>query len=87
MNLQAVIVAVIVVACAGYAVWTLMPAAGQRVMAGALLRLPMPAWLTAPLRRAEVKAAAGCGGCGSCSAGPSGKKAAAQPITFHPRRR
>jgi len=103
MNLQALVVALIVIACAGYAVWALLPAAGQRVMAGALLRLPMPAWLVAPLRRAETQASAGCGGCGSCGSAASpknaannaainaarnaGKPPAVQPITFHPRRR
>ncbi|HEX6706682.1 MAG TPA: DUF6587 family protein [Albitalea sp.] len=63
--MQGLIVALIVVACMGYAAWTLMPSAARRALAGMLLKVSWPAWMSGPLRRAS-QPGSGCGGCGSC---------------------
>ena len=90
MNIQSGVVALIVGACLLYAVWTLMPAAARRALAGALLRLPLPAPLAARLMK-TANAASGCG-CDGCDRAPVATAAAApkraeQPIRFHPRPR
>ena len=88
--MQILIVALLVVGCAGYALWTLMPAALRRPLASALLaKLPV---LPAALRRkldAAARTAGGCG-CDGCDHAAKPSKAApaepqARPITFHPR--
>jgi uncharacterized protein DUF6587 len=79
--MQGLIVAVIVVACMGYAAWTLMPSAARRVLAGVLLKRSWPAWIEQPLRRA-AQPAGGCGGCGSCD-----DSQAARPIRIQRRMR
>ena len=63
--MQAVIVALIVVGCTGYAVWTLMPSAAQRAVTQALLRIRWPERFARVFRRA-TRARTGCGGCDSC---------------------
>jgi hypothetical protein len=84
MFAQNLAVAAIVGACALYAVWRLMPSMARRAVATAALRLPLPGWLAAPLQRtAQATDACGCAGCDSTVAKPG----AAQPLTFHPRRR
>lgn len=94
--MQSMVVAVLVLGCAVYALWSLMPAAPRRALATALLKLPLPASFTGPLRRA-TRAASGCG-CDGCDHAPSkaGKTARGglpvsnlpntpQPLTFHRR--
>ena len=88
MHWQSLIVALIVTACGAYAVWTLMPSAARRVVAGWMLRLPLPKGLAAPVERA-ARAASGCG-CDGCDRSELKPKAAAapnaaKPLTFHPR--
>ena len=88
--LQDLIVALLVLGCASYAAWTLMPAAARRTLAGALLKLPLPAGFERKMRLATV-ATSGCG-CDSCDHAPAAvaaKAAAQQPqvINFHPRPR
>ena len=81
--MQELIVALIVAACTGYAVWTLMPSALRRALAQRLLRGRWPAPIARRLQRAAT-ASAGCG----CDAGCEAKKpapSAAQPIHFHRR--
>ena len=91
MNIQSVAVALIVGACLVYAVWALMPAAARRALAGALLRLPLPAPLAARLVK-MANAAVGCG-CDGCDRAPdvspalAASRRAEQPIRFHPRPR
>ncbi len=84
--MQVLIVTLLVVGCAGYAAWTLMPAALRRPLAGALLSLPLPARLR---RRCEAAArtAGGCGCDGCDHAAKPAAAAAAKPITFHARTR
>ena len=65
MAVQSLVVALIVLACAVYAAWTLMPAATRRTMAAAMLKLPLPEVLARPFRRA-MRSGSGCGGCDSC---------------------
>ncbi len=85
---QSLIVSLLVTGCGIYAVWTLMPSAARRVLAGWMLKLPIPARLAAPFERA-TRAASGCGCDGCDRSEPKPKSAiapsAAQPLTFHPR--
>ena len=88
MHWQSLIVALLVTACSAYAVWTLMPSAARRVLAGWMLKLPLPAPFAAPFERA-ARASSGCG-CDGCDRSELKPKAAAapngaQPLTFHPR--
>jgi hypothetical protein len=94
-TMQDLIVALLVVGCATYATWKLMPSAARRSLATALLRVPhLPSGLTDTLRK-NAAAASGCGCDGCDHAAPkvaskaAGKTPAnapvSQPITFHPR--
>ncbi len=78
--MQALIVALLVIGCSAYAAWTLMPAAARRTLATALLKLPLPAFFAARMRRAAA-ATSGCG-CDGCDHAPA--KAKPQVVTFHP---
>ena len=81
--MQELIVALIVIACTGYAVWALMPSAWRRTLAQRLQHGPWPEPIARGLRRAAL-APTGCG----CDAGCEVKKPAspaAQPIHFHRR--
>ena len=85
MAIQTAAVALIVGACLVYAVWALMPGAVRRSMAGALLRLPLPATLARRFTRV-ARAASGCG-CDGCDRGPATAAAprrGEQTIRFHP---
>jgi hypothetical protein len=85
--MQTLIVALLVVGCATYAAWTLMPAAARRAIAWSLLRLPLPAAFAAKMRKATT-ASSGCG-CDGCDHAPAKAAKAAprapQVVTFHPR--
>jgi hypothetical protein len=83
---QELIVALIVGACAVYALWKLMPSAARRRLATVALRLPLPALLAAPLHRA-TQASAGCACDGCDRALPKRAPDSAQPVVFHPRQR
>ncbi len=83
--MQVLIVALLVVGCAGYAVWTLMPAALRRPLATALLTWPLPARLRRTME-AAVRQGSGCG-CDGCDHAAKPAPAAVQPIRFHPRAR
>ncbi|MEO7338117.1 MAG: DUF6587 family protein [Caldimonas sp.] len=89
MSLQSIVVALLVVACATYASWTLMPATARRAIARSLLKRAWPDAITRRLQR-HVDAGSGCG-CDGCDRSTSDKKAApaaaGQPIRFHPRTR
>jgi hypothetical protein len=90
MNAQSAIVAVVVLASAVYAAWTLMPASLRRTFATAALKLPLPAMIAARIR-AHAANASSCG-CSGCDRNPLSTKsteaaatAAARPITIHRR--
>jgi hypothetical protein len=90
MTLQWTVVAVVVVVSAISAAWTLMPAALRRVLAAALLRLPLPRAVAARLRRQLATASSrGCSGCDRNSLAEAGTSAApappVRPITLHRR--
>jgi len=89
--IQTVVALSIVVACAGYAAWTLMPAAARRGIALALLKRPLPAFAARFLRRhAEAASGCGCDGCDrKVAAPPAAQRRPAQgaPLVFHPRRK
>mgnify|MGYP003504585137 FL=1 len=86
MLVQIFVVGMIVGACMVYVAWRLMPSTARRRIAMALLRLPLPALLAAPLRRASrVANACGCEACdGVVREAPAPKE---QRVRFHPRRR
>ncbi len=83
--MQSLVVALIVVACSSYAVWTLMPSALRRSLAMKLLKLSLPESLARTFRKAAQPAGA-CGGCDSCGDGAAKPEAGkAHKITFHRR--
>jgi len=72
--LQTLITALVVLACAAYASWTLMPNAARRALSR---------WL---LRRELTPEAGGCGGCGGgCAPSPPAAADGSKPITIHRR--
>ncbi|MEO8156097.1 MAG: hypothetical protein ABI605_23775, partial [Rhizobacter sp.] len=75
------IVALIVAACAGYAVWVLMPSALRRVTAQGMLSWPWPQAVSTRLRRAAMKPT-GCA-CDGCDAGPKKAAGSTQTIRIH----
>ncbi|HEY2559528.1 MAG TPA: DUF6587 family protein [Caldimonas sp.] len=92
MNAQSAIVAVVVLASAAYAAWTLLPASLRRTLATAALKLPLPNVIAARVR-AHAASASSCG-CSGCDRNPLSTKSAAasptpaaRPITFHRRSR
>ena len=85
LHAQTFVVALIVVASAVYASWSLMPSALRRRLAGALLQWPLPTSCRGPLQRAAGTSSSGCGGCGGCvGAKPAGPEAP-RPVVFHRR--
>lgn len=83
--MQHLVVALIVVACAGYATWTLVPASLRRRIALALLALPLPQFLAVRARAtASASSASGCGGCSrNPKAPPTHLPTTPQPIVVH----
>jgi ferrous iron transport protein B len=74
MSTQSFIVALMVIACAAYAAWTLMPSGLRRSLATLILKLSLPEIVARPFRKA-LKPAGACGGCDSCgdaAAAPKG---------------
>ena len=90
MLIQTLTVALIVVACAAYAAWSLLPAGARRRIAASALRLPLPARLARRVG-AAAQAASGCGcdGCDRSALKPSRQpeQASVHTVTFHPRAR
>ncbi|MDO9354420.1 MAG: hypothetical protein Q7T55_12035 [Solirubrobacteraceae bacterium] len=83
--MQTLIVALLVLGCAIYAAWKLMPSVARRALASALLKLPLPAFFAAKMQKAAT-VASGCG-CDGCDSAPvkSAAPQAPQVVTFHPR--
>jgi hypothetical protein len=86
MATQSLVVAVVVVLCATYAAWTLMPAAARRAVAALVLRLALPERFARPFRKA-LQPAGACGGCDSCGDAAGKAPARVQTVTFHRLRR
>ncbi|MEP7302284.1 MAG: hypothetical protein ABI699_12210 [Caldimonas sp.] len=84
MMLQSLAAALIVAACAAYAVWTLMPAGARRGIALAVLKLPLPAALAGFMRRHAVPAS-GCGCDGCDQSALKAPRPGAQTIRIHRR--
>ena len=88
---QTLVALVLVVACAAYATWTLLPARGRRGIAKALLKRPLPGPLARFFGR-HATATTGSG-CGSCEHNPAAAPQAGQPpaegapLVFHRRRK
>ena len=84
MVAQTLIVGVLVLGCALFSTWTLMPAAGRRHLAQRLLKLRLPKAIQARLlRHAQATGGCGCDGCDHGSKAPAA--AQAKPIQFHRR--
>lgn len=84
---QTIVVTVLVIGCSAYAVWTLMPTSARRIVARALLKLPLPRHTAAALQK-HLVAVGGCGGCGGCGQKPKKHSApAVQSVRLHPRRK
>lgn len=79
--MQNLLVALIVAACAGYAVWVLMPSAWRRGLAQRVVGWPWPRLLATPLRRA-AQAPTGCG-CNGCDSANPAARSSHQPIRIH----
>jgi hypothetical protein len=87
---QWLVVALVVATSATYATWTLLPAPLRRGLAGALLKLPLPAAIATRVR-AVATSASSCG-CSGCDRNPlarneadSEQAKAPQSITLHRR--
>ena len=74
----------VVVGSAIYAVWTLMPSALRRLLATALLGLPLPGAIAARLR-VHAASASSCGCTGCDRAAPVRDASQPQPIRLHRR--
>ncbi|CAN5274213.1 hypothetical protein BH11PSE9_BH11PSE9_15160 [soil metagenome] len=84
MHSQALIVALLVLGCSVYAVWTLMPSVARRALAASMLKLPLPEVMATRMRKA-AKASSGCG-CDGCDRSELKVKAPVENIvTFHRR--
>jgi hypothetical protein len=85
MLVQTLLVALLVAACALYALWALLPAGVRRPIARALLRLHWPEPLAARLQRHTVEpSGCGCDGCDQ-AAKPTRPAPAEQAIRLHRR--
>jgi hypothetical protein len=88
--LQTLLALLLVVGCAGYATWTLLPAGGRRGIARALLKRPLPRPAAGFFRRhAMASASYGCVTCerNPASAPETGRPPAqGTPLVFHRRR-
>jgi len=82
--MQNLLVGLIVLACAVYAVWALLPMGWRRVLARRLAATPWPAPIKRRLQQAAQPGNA-CG-CNGCDRAEPKAKPEAQPIQFHPRR-
>ncbi len=82
--MQNLLVALIVLACAAYTVWALLPMGWRRALAKRLATAPWPAPLKRQLQQA-AQAGNACG-CSGCDRAQPKVKPDAEPIRFHPRR-
>ena len=81
---QTIIVALLVIGCAAYAAWTLMPSAARRVVAQALLKWPLPQSAAAMLQK-QLAPQSGCA-CDGCDQGTRKREPSKeQQVRFHPR--
>ncbi len=85
MLMQNIAVACIVMACAAYSSWTLMPAAWRRVLVSGLMRSRVLAQFSVLKRAAEPSSSSACGGCDSCGSDTAGntKKPAPSESVIH----
>ena len=84
MLIQTLIVAAVVLGCAIYASWTLMPSGLRRRLAHHLLQLRWPSAVAQRLRR-HAQAASGCGCDGCDHATKPADPTQPQPIRLHRR--
>ena len=90
MLIQYTAVAFIVLACAAYSGWTLMPTAWRRALANRLMRISVLTHSSALMRAAKPAASGACGGCDSCGSDKAGNTKTSRPtesvIHFMPRK-
>jgi hypothetical protein len=79
---QFLVVFILVAGCTVYCLLTLAPNVLKQPLKLALLRCPLPAFVSAKLRQTTVTGACGSN-CGACSPSPS----APQTVKWHPRKR
>ncbi|WP_372528445.1 DUF6587 family protein [Piscinibacter sp.] len=85
MAAQNLIVALIVMACAAYAAWTLMPSAARRALAASMLKLTLPRAVARHVQRV-TQTPSGCGACDGCTeAAPKPAPGLPTPLVFHRR--
>ena len=84
MLIQTLVVAVLVLGCAVYASWILMPTGLRRRLAQHLLQVRWPSVVATRLQR-HAQAASGCGCDGCDHATKPADPAQAQPIRLHRR--
>jgi len=85
MPAQHLVVALVVLLCASYAAWTIMPSALRRTVAVLILKIRPPEALARPFRQA-LRPASPCGGCGNCGDTPPKPAAATEhKIILHRR--
>ena len=89
--IQTVAALCLVLGCAVFAAWTLLPAAARRGIAVALLKRPLPGFAARFFQRhAQAASGCGCDGCDRNVAAPppaDGPSAHGVPLVFHPRRK
>ena len=82
MLAQTLIVGVLVLGCALYATWTLMPSGTRRHLARHLLKVSLPAAIRARvLRHAQATSGCGCDGCDHGTKAPASTQP--KPLQFH----
>ena len=84
MLAQTLIVGVLVLSCALYATWTLMPSGARRHLARHLLKIGLPAAVRARLlRHAQATSGCGCDGCDHATKATAPMEP--KPLQFHRR--
>ena len=84
---QSLVVALLVAACALYAVWTLMPSSGRRRVAVLALSKSVPEPLARWLRPyAQADSGCACSGCDKAESAATTRGPEVAKITFHRRR-
>jgi hypothetical protein len=85
---QNLIVALLVLGCFVYSLWTLAPKAPRSRLATALLKLPLPSVLQKPLAAATRKqVGCACDGCDRATASQAVAASAERRLVFQPRAR
>ncbi len=77
---QTIVVSALVVGCTLYCLLMLAPNGLKRLLKRALLRCPLPSFVSAWLNKTTTSGACGGGSCGGCAAGSD----KTQTVKWHP---